>query len=141
MKHYFLCLCLLQLVSATFAQEWIDNTEFDRQIVINDKGRLGYVEKIWKQDIKKARLLIPYQFNSAGRFDKAGHAVVEVNGKYGLIDRNGNEVIPFEYERASSFELGTAYVKKAGKYFKINRNGQKLKYADIRLAILARDKK
>lgn len=123
MKHYFFSLCLILLASKTNAQEWIDNAEFDRQIVINNQGRFGYVEKIWRQDIKKARLLIPYQFNWAGPFDKAGHAVVEVSGKYGLIDTLGKYVIPASYDYVYSFSNGLATVYKDGKFGAVNTKG------------------
>lgn len=62
------------------------------------------------------------------------------NGLFGYLDQDGNEVIPFQYERASSFSNGQAYVKKDGKYFIINRNGKKLDHIDITLALVSRSK-
>lgn len=123
MKHHFFSFCLILFINVAKAQVWIENAGFSRQILLNDEGRFGYAEKIWKQEIKDARVIIPYQFDWAGPFDKAGHAVVEVNGKYGLIDTLGKYVIPSGYDYVYSFSNGYATVYKDGKFGVVNQKG------------------
>ncbi len=50
-------------------------------------------------------------------------AVLEKNGKYGFIDKNGNEALPFNFEFAADFSEGLAAVKKNGKWTFIDKNG------------------
>lgn len=45
-------------------------------------------------------------------------------GKWGFIDRNGDEVIPLKYEYASAFKDGYAQVKLKGKVFWIDKKGK-----------------
>lgn len=123
MKHHSLFFILLLSASATNAQQWIEHAEFNRQILMNDKNLFGYAQYIWKQDIKKARVLIPYQYQSAERFDKAGNAVVEANGKFGLVDTLGNQVIPVAYDYVYSFSNGFATVYNNGKFGAVNHKG------------------
>lgn len=52
------------------------------------------------------------------------------NGKYGYLDLDGNEVIPFNFEKASNFYDGLATVKINEKYYKINEKGQLLNHID-----------
>lgn len=40
----------------------------------------------------------------------------EKNGKWGLVDVNGKEIIPFEYERVTDCRYGCVQVKKNGKW-------------------------
>ncbi len=60
------------------------------------------------------------------------------NGKFGYLDLNGNEVIPFNFDRASNFNNGLATVKINGQYFKINEKGEFLKHVDGELLSLKR---
>ena len=43
---------------------------------------------------------IPCMYDAMGLFDKDGHAVVNIDGKYGAIDTDNNIVVPQEYDRA-----------------------------------------
>lgn len=52
-----------------------------------------------------------------------GLAIVKKDGKYGFIDKTGNEVIKAEYDYASDFESGFACVEKFDKYGLIDKNG------------------
>ncbi|MCL2704368.1 MAG: WG repeat-containing protein [Defluviitaleaceae bacterium] len=45
-------------------------------------------------------------------------------GKYGYIDKAGNNVIPFEYDYAAPFSDGLAYVEKNGKFGYIGKSGE-----------------
>ena len=52
--------------------------------------------------------------------------VIEKNGKYGFIDKQGNEVIPCIYDDARDFSEGLAIVKKEEISFFIDKNGNKV---------------
>jgi hypothetical protein len=39
-------------------------------------------------------------YDAMGLFDKHGHAVVNIQGKYGAIDTDNCVVVPLEYDRA-----------------------------------------
>ena len=63
-----------------------------------------------------------------------GFAKVEINRKYGFIDRYGKEVIPLKYDEVSDFKNGFAVVKIKSKYGVIDINGNEileLKYDKI----------
>jgi hypothetical protein len=52
------------------------------------------------------------------------------NGKWGFIDKNGNEVLPFRYEHTvmrPSFKKGVARVKLNGREFYIDKKGNEVR--------------
>ena len=60
-------------------------------------------------------------------------AIVELDGKYGFIDRSGREITPVKYDDASRFSEGLAVVELDGKYGFIDRSGREItpiKYDD-----------
>ena len=57
----------------------------------------------------------PLKYDDAWSFSE-GLAWVELNGKYGFIDKSGKVVIPIKYDYAWSFSEGLAWVKLNGKY-------------------------
>ena len=66
-----------------------------------------------------------------------GLIVAMRDGKYGYLDYKGNEVIRFEFDEATSFELtGVASVKKDNSWFTIDRFGRKLDFSTITTTIL-----
>ena len=46
----------------------------------------------------------------AGRNFSEGLALVNLNGKWGYVDKIGREVIPFKYDKAYDFSNGLARV-------------------------------
>jgi hypothetical protein len=52
-----------------------------------------------------------------------GLAAVSQNGRYGYIDRSGNAVVPFQYDRGYEFSEGLAKVELDGKVGYINKQG------------------
>lgn len=64
-----------------------------------------------------------------------GLLLAKKNGKYGYLDMNGKEAIPFQFERVNNFANGVATVKYNGEYYKINTKGQMLKHVDMELAL------
>lgn len=67
--------------------------------------------------------VIPCQFDNAGWFHE-GLAWVEVDRKYGYIDKTGEIVIPAVYDEAVDFSEGLAPVKQNGKWGFINPDGE-----------------
>ena len=57
---------------------------------------------------------------------REGIACVKKNGKWGYIDKQGNEIIPFIFDNASSFSEGIACVKKDGKWGYIDKQGHEI---------------
>ena len=55
-----------------------------------------------------------------------GLARVEMNGKWGYIDREGNVVIPFKYDGAEDFSEGLAEVLLKNKYSFIDKKGKEI---------------
>ena len=55
-----------------------------------------------------------------------GLAPAGKDGIYGYIDKDGNEIIPFEFEDALPFSQGLAPVKKEGMYGYIDKDGKEV---------------
>src|SRR5690606_26965947 len=55
-----------------------------------------------------------------------GLSSAEIDGKFGYIDDQGNEVIPVIYDMATSFEDGMAMVQKNGKFGFIDKQGNEI---------------
>ena len=63
-----------------------------------------------------------------------GLAWVKMNGKWGLIDKSGREVIPCKYDYARDFSEGLATVRINGKWGYIDKSGREVipcKYNDV----------
>ena len=65
----------------------------------------------------------------SSKYDKVrefseGLAVVELDGLYGIIDKNGKEIVPALYQEIKDFSEGLAVVKLNDKYGFINRVGK-----------------
>jgi hypothetical protein len=56
-----------------------------------------------------------------------GLARVELNGKWGFIDKTGKEVISLKYDVANYFFEGLALVKLNDRKFYIDKNGNEIK--------------
>lgn len=52
--------------------------------------------------------------------------LVNRNGKYGFIDKQGNEIIPCKYDNAYSFSKGLAVINKDGKYGVIDKQDNEI---------------
>lgn len=61
-----------------------------------DEGLYGYIDETGK-------IVIPEIYQTASDFSENGLAVVCKNGKYGVIDTNGNPVIDFSYDYIVAF--------------------------------------
>lgn len=82
----------------------VENTKDIDIVKFEDKGKFGF--KIRKKDI----VVIPAQFDAVERFWES-LAPVELDGKWGFVDRKGNIVIPCNYDYALVFNEGLAPVR------------------------------
>ena len=94
----------------------IVNDDFTRAFVQNESLLYALVE------LPSFKEIIPYKFTTA-KEPKEGLCVVAIDGKYGAIDMDGNEVIPMEYEDMSVFGHGRAAVMRDGKVGFIDAQG------------------
>lgn len=69
--------------------------------------------------------LFTQEFTDALPFED-GIAVVEQNGRWGAIDRQGNTIIPFLYDFLTLFFDGYAVAEKNGERFYINQSGERV---------------
>jgi hypothetical protein len=56
-----------------------------------------------------------------------GLAAARKYGKWGFVNNNGEEIIPFVYDAATSFYEGKVLVIKNEKYYYINKKGKCVK--------------
>ena len=88
-------------------------------IIRNGKKLYGVQLKSTNEHITETK------YNYASDFYE-GLACVELNGKYGFIDKSGSIAIPLEYDDAASFHEGLARVESNGKYGYIDKSGNVL---------------
>lgn len=123
-RIHFLPLFLIFLSFTGQSQEWVENANFNRQVVVNDNGMLGYYEYIYGQDLKDAKAITPFQFQKASEFYACGHAQVQMKGMYGLIDTLGKMVVPAKYDFVYPFTNGIARVYLDNKFGAVNDKGE-----------------
>ena len=113
------CLFLTSLSSAA---------EKPRIIPLQDeRGQWGYIEPIYGTPYEKTPRTIPHQYDWALNFsgqEKGDYAVVEIKGKFGLIDRKGKLVVPAEYDWVNEMENGLAIVYRDGKAGAVDLKGR-----------------
>ena len=73
------------------------------------------------QKTKKKSAPITYDY--VGDFSE-GLAHVQLNGKYGFVNKSGEVVIPIKYDYARDFSEGLAAVQLNGKWGFINKSGK-----------------
>jgi len=65
------------------------------------------------------------KYDSVGDFSE-GLAQVELNGKWGYVNKQGEEVVPVKYDYAWSFREGLARVELKGQYSVVDKTGKEL---------------
>ena len=72
------------------------------------------------------RLFINHYHHS--NYQDTEHELIDIekNGKWGYINKKGEEVIPFIYDEIWSYSEGLAFVKKDGKWGYINKKGEEV---------------
>ena len=89
----------------------------------NVKEKKWWVEK--KKKYKTGEVVILFKYDNALNFSE-GLAAVELNGKWGFINKSGKEVIPLKYDSIGSFSEGFAAVKLSDKWGYINKSGKEV---------------
>ena len=67
--------------------------------------------------------MIPCEYDDFRDFSE-GFAAVELDGKWGFVNENGEEVGPCEYDEVGDFSEGFAAVELDGKWGKVNTRGE-----------------
>lgn len=104
---------------------------FDRLGKLMPNGLIWF-EQNWKQGLLNAQgeVVAParYSLPSEGVDDQddfaEGRQAVELDGRFGYLDDQGQPVIPFQYTDAQNFKDGLARVYKDGKLCYIDREGE-----------------
>lgn len=81
---------------------------------------MGYIDATSQKEV------IPCIYNEARPFNEVGFAVVNKKGKYGMVDKQGNEVVKSEFDEISSFKKGIAVVTKSKKKGLLSEHGKLL---------------
>ena len=90
-------------------------------------GEIGISERLRNFYLQRASLLsfLKIYYKDYYGFSD-GLAAVELNDKFGFIDKTGKEVIPLIYDNAYSFSNGLAVVALNGKYGFIDETGREV---------------
>ena len=98
--------------------------EEERKLLTEDDAKYLRFERNGKYGFKKDGIIvIPAKYGYACNFSE-GLAVVNLNGKWGYIDKNGKEVIPIKYDSGCAFSEGLARVYLNDEYCYIDKNGK-----------------
>ncbi|MEY8360485.1 WG repeat-containing protein [Anaerotruncus colihominis] len=73
--------------------EWEELYLYDGSVSVCKNGRWGAIT-----DIDSGRLAIDPVYDYIAGFGDYGYACFEKSGRYGVIDRNGNEIVPARYD-------------------------------------------
>ena len=66
---------------------------------------MGYINTVGEE-------VIPLHYEDNNNIFMRGLAAVKLNGRWGVIDLQTNQIVPFEYEAISEFKDGYAIVAK-----------------------------
>ena len=118
---------LLSVDLESIAKGRMEKQETER-IAYLEKAELEYFRIDGKFGFKikeTEEIIIQAKYDWVAYFHE-GLVAVQLNGKYGFIDKTGNEVIPFKYDYANIFHGGLAVVQLNGKYGYINKDGKEV---------------
>ena len=114
--------------------ERIAKEEAERKRIAEDDAKFQFYKENGKWGFKKdGVVVIPAKYDYAWDFSE-GLANVGQNGKWGYIDKAGNEVIPIKYDDARYFSEGLAGVKLNRKWGYIDKTGKEvtpIKYDNV----------
>ena len=117
MKLFLILLFFPCIISAQFNPAFVTKSNISFPRVENSSdGMFGFEEgdKFGYMDVT-GKVVIPatYSYESTGYktipLFRAGYAVLKKDGKYGIVDKKGNTVIPFEHETLSHFLTSKNY--------------------------------
>ncbi|WP_230659561.1 WG repeat-containing protein [Psychrobacter sp. I-STPA10] len=114
------------------------------RLINNFKEYNGQLKNKYGLANKQGKILLPAEYTDIHEFSEGMAKVSKIdkvnvslsiskpsfkkkyNYKYGFIDKQGEIVIPVEYDSASDFSEGVARVEKDGESFSINKQGQRV---------------
>lgn len=97
---------------------------------VESAGDTGYINRYGMEVVPVGK----YGCYGAGSLGRDGYIPAQQNGRYGLVDKTGNVLIPFMYEDMNGFTDGVACVKLDGKWGAVDLNGKEvipIMYEDI----------
>ncbi len=94
----------------------LHNLEF---VIFKENGKYGFKLR------STGEIVIPLKYDAAYDF-REGLAAVDLNGKWGFIDKTGKDVIPFKYDNGGYFCDGLVNVKLNGKLGYIDKTGKEV---------------
>lgn len=111
------------------------------QLLPQNEGRIAYFDaslKAWGFMDSSLKVVIKPRFSQINSYAEdytqlpfnEGLANVAMAGRWGFIDRQGKEVIPFDYSFADAFKDGKARVAQSGKFFYIDKSGNCVENCD-----------
>ena len=107
-------------------EERLAQEEAERKRLAQDDAKYKYFEANGRCGFKKdGVVVIQAKYNYASDFSE-GLVGVNLNGKWGYIDKAGKEVIPIKYDYAKSFIEGLAAVALKGKWGYIDKTGKEI---------------
>jgi hypothetical protein len=99
------------------------NNDIDSWIKKCDKAIIAQKERPLQKQL--ARVRYSKKYDVVWSFSE-GLACVQLNGKWGYIDKTGKEVIPLKYDNVFPFSEGLARVELNGRWGYIDRTGKKI---------------
>ncbi len=100
--------------------KWTQPFSDNLALVKNREGNLYYINKLGE------KMPIKIQKGTSYWSFECGMAKICLSGKYGFIDKNGNEIIHCKYDNAGAFYDDIACVCLSGKYGYINTFGEEV---------------
>lgn len=105
--------------NSTTKQDFDEIYDYYNGLAAARKGKLwGYVNEAQEE-------VIPFRFEKAGNM-WYNMASVKLNGKYGVIDTRGNEIVPCKYRGGEIFSCGVIYAYDVAKAFFIDQSGKEI---------------
>lgn len=93
-------------------------TDFDNgYAVIDQEGKKGIINTL-------GRLVVPAKYDWLENYNAYMVCRAKRDTVYGLIDNNGAEILPFEYDKIGEFGDSLALIAKNGKYGYVNVKGE-----------------
>lgn len=92
----------------------------------DDSTRLGFMDKNGEMVIPFLYDATSYNNEFCSNMFSEGIVAVMKNGKVGCIDMEGNEIIPFQYDKIEDFNNGYAIATRNGKSMYIDKQGNEL---------------
>ena len=123
----FLQVSLAKIRDARVAAEEAERrAKEERKLIAEDDAKYQLYEENDLYGFKKdGAVVIPAKYDNADDFSE-GLAAVEINGKWGCIDKSGREVIPLKYDNVRWFSEGLARVEFGGKWGYIDKSGKEV---------------